>query len=108
MRDEELRTMERALTSGDEPARIAFRRAVERAGRGGSALGLAVGDAVEIRSCLPGMERVFRGRVTGVASGVPEISTPIRLSRYEKIERVDVTGCARCRVTLIRPRRPAR
>ena len=94
--DEDLRGLKRSADSGDPAARLRYRRAVERASRGGEAEGLVDGDKVTLRSCLGGRERVF----TGVVRGVTPEGVPIVLVETERWK-TDVTGCPRCTVTLL-------
>jgi hypothetical protein len=97
MADEELRAL---LRSTDRADRVRGRRMLERAGRGGTAEGLVVGDRVEIRSCLPDRERRFVGAVEGVEGDTPVIVMTRQAPSGETL-RLDVTGCTRCTVTLI-------
>jgi hypothetical protein len=101
--DEEQREVERRAASGDMAARVAFRRGLERQGDDGTFDGLAVGDVVEVVSCLPGPERRWRGWVRGVSpEGTPLVFSPDPYGGSERML-ADVSGCPRCHVRLVAP-----
>lgn len=101
--DESLQALRREARSGDRAARLRLRQAIERAGLGGTAEGLEAGDAVEIRSCLPGPPRAWTGTVRGIGpDGVPMVEAENEFG--DRLD--DVTGCPRCSVVLLDEPRP--
>lgn len=98
--DAELRELRRKATAGDVASRRRLRLALERSGQKGGFEGLAVGDRVELRSCLPGPERVWRGVVRGsTPDGVPVVIAEVTFDGETK--EADVTGCPSCSVELL-------
>jgi hypothetical protein len=105
MNDEELRRLERAASLG-VPERIAYRRAVERVAPG-SLKGLAARDVVDVVSCLDGVGGVERRWRAAVQFESERAGRLLVCNEAGQVEldylgaAKDVTGCDRCRVTLL-------